>query len=123
MRRTASIMMCGMVLALSGAVFAQNASKLSATLVGTGEIPAVSTPATATVWRLFSIHTVRRAPPAIGRVRITTRPRRLHSKRRESDHPLRTRKAGRRPRIAGARADRSRRQRARTSDFAAVLQA
>lgn len=45
MRRTASIMMCGMVLALSGAVFAQNASKLSATLVGTGEIPAVSTPA------------------------------------------------------------------------------
>lgn len=44
MRRTASIIMCGAVLALSGAVAAQRADKVSATLTGPGEIPAVSTP-------------------------------------------------------------------------------
>ena len=45
MRRAASIMMCGLVLALNGAVAAQRADRVSATLAGTGEIPAVSTPA------------------------------------------------------------------------------
>jgi len=48
MRRTASIMMCGLVLAVGNAAFAQNANTVSATLVGTGEIPAVSTPGTGT---------------------------------------------------------------------------
>jgi hypothetical protein len=46
MRRTASIMMCGLVLALSGAAFAQNSDHVSATLTGPGEVPAVSTAAT-----------------------------------------------------------------------------
>jgi hypothetical protein len=45
MRGTASIMMCGLVLALTGAVAAQKADRVSATLTGPGEIPAVSTPA------------------------------------------------------------------------------
>jgi hypothetical protein len=45
MRRSASIMMCGLAMAVTGAVSAQQADRVSATLAGPGEIPAVSTPA------------------------------------------------------------------------------
>ena len=48
MRRAASITICGLVLALTGAVSAQKADKVSATLTGPGEIPVVSSPATGT---------------------------------------------------------------------------